>query len=126
MLLSGPNDLFLAGDPAQSVVEGVTFRFEEVRPVGYHLYKDDKSLCKPLQVNLNFRSHSGILDVAGAVLLRPFSVFPDSATKTKPDRGLFRGPRPSIFHNVEVLRLREAGWKLSGVVVLPHDELGSW
>jgi hypothetical protein len=121
-LLSGPNDLFLAGDPAQSVVEGVTFRFEEVRSVGYQLYKDDKSLCKPLQVNLNFRSHSGILDVAGAVLLRLFSVFPDSATKTKPDRGLFRGPRPSIFHNVEVSRLKEAVSKLDGIVVLTHDE----
>jgi superfamily I DNA/RNA helicase len=29
-LLSGPNDLFLAGDLAQSVVEGVSFRFDEV------------------------------------------------------------------------------------------------
>jgi hypothetical protein len=121
-LLSGPNDLFSAGDPAQSVVEGVSFRFDEVRSVGYHLYKDDKCLCKPLQVNLNFRSHSGILDLAGAVLLRLFVVFPNSATKTKPDRGLFRGPRPSIFHNVEVLRLKEVVSKLDGVVVLTHDE----
>jgi superfamily I DNA/RNA helicase len=121
-LLSGPNDLFLAGDPAQSVVEGVTFRFEEVRSVGYNLYKDNKSLCKPLQVNLNFRSHSGILNVAGAVLLRLFCVFPDSATKTKPDSGIFRGPRPSIFHHVEILRLKEAVTKLDGVVVLTHDE----
>jgi hypothetical protein len=121
-LLSGPNDLFLAGDPAQSVVEGVTFRFEEVRSVGYHLYRDDKSLCKPLQVNLNFRSHSGILDVAGAVLLRLFDVFPNSATKTKPDRGLFHGPRPAIFQNVQILRLKEAVSKLDGIVVLTHDE----
>jgi hypothetical protein len=93
-----------------------------VQSVGYHLYKDDKSVCKPLQVNLNFRSHSGILDVAGAVLLRLFGVFPDSATKTKPNRGLFLGPRPSIFNNVKVLLLKEAVSKLDGVVVLTHDE----
>jgi superfamily I DNA/RNA helicase len=29
--ICGPGDLFLAGDPAQSVVEGVEFRFEEIR-----------------------------------------------------------------------------------------------
>ena len=40
--LCGPGDLFLAGDPAQSVVEGVEFRFEEIRSVGYHLYGEDR------------------------------------------------------------------------------------
>jgi hypothetical protein len=77
---------------------------------------------KSLQVNLTFRSHSGILNVAGAVLLCLFVVFPNSATKTKPDCGLFRGPRPSIFHNVEVSRLKKVLSKLDEVVVLTHDE----
>jgi len=35
--LGGPGGLFLAGDPAQSVVEGTEFRFEEVRHVGYYV-----------------------------------------------------------------------------------------
>jgi hypothetical protein len=73
-------------------------------------------------VNLNFRSHSGILNVAAAVLSRLFAVFPDSAAKTKPDRGLFRGPRPGVFHKVDASVLKEAVSKLEGVVILTHDE----
>jgi AAA domain len=64
---SGP--LFLAGDPAQSVVEGVEFRFEEIRSVAHNLYSKDPNAHqyipkKPLSVTRNFRSHTGILNVA--------------------------------------------------------------
>ena len=34
-MLSGPGDLVLAGDTAQNVVEGVDFRFQVIRSVGY-------------------------------------------------------------------------------------------
>lgn len=61
--------LFFAGDPAQSVVEGVEFRFEEVRSVAYHLYENDPRYIpkKPLTVTRNFRSHAGILNIAAEV-----------------------------------------------------------
>lgn len=41
-LLSRPDGLFLAGDTAQSVVEGVEFRFDDVRSVAHTLYPQDK------------------------------------------------------------------------------------
>lgn len=68
-LLCSHGGLFLAGDPAQSVVEGVEFRFEEVRSVPYHLFPGDKRFIpeKPLTVTRNFRSHAGILKIAGEV-----------------------------------------------------------
>ena len=122
--MCGPGDLFLAGDPAQSVVEGVEFRFEEIRSVGYRLYGENRRhliLDKPKTVHLNFRSHCGILNVAAAVLACMFKAFPDSAKQLKEDRGLFQGPRPGVFHNVEVARLRELVMKRKGVVVLTHD-----
>ena len=82
-LLCGRGGLFLAGDTAQSVVEGVEFRFDEVRSVADKLFKTDRRFIpdKPVTVNTNFRSHAGILNAAAAVLERLFAVFPRSANK---------------------------------------------
>ena len=41
------NALFLAGDPAQAVVEGVEFCFEEVRSLVYQLTGSRESLQRP-------------------------------------------------------------------------------
>ena len=91
--------LFLAGDIAQAVVQGVDFRFQEVRSVVYHLTKGDSRFVpeKPLTLTLNFRSHSGILDLAAAVLGRLFDAYLGAANKLAPDRGLYKGPRPGIL-----------------------------
>lgn len=123
--LSGPGDLFLAGDPAQSVVEGVEFRFEDIRSVGYHYCgTENRKLIpdKPKTVTVNFRSHSGILNTAAAVLSCLFRVFPDSAKQLGEDRGLFQGPRPSVLMKVDVPSLKQLVSKLEGVVVLTHDD----
>lgn len=68
-LLCQKGGLFLAGDPAQAVVEGVEFRFDDVRGVPHYLYPGDRRYIpdKPLSVTLNFRSHTGILNVAAQV-----------------------------------------------------------
>lgn len=126
-LLSGPGDLFLAGDPCQSVVEGVDFRFEDIRSVGYFVCgRQRRELIpdKPKTVNVNFRSHSGILDTAAAVLNRLFAAFPDSAKQLKEDRGLFAGPRPGVFQHVSYQRLQNAlVTPGGGAVILTHDAL---
>lgn len=128
--LSGPGQLFLAGDPAQSVVEGVEFRFEEIRSVGYHVAgpeRQDLIPQKPKTVTVNFRSHSGVLDTAAAVLQRMFDSFPDSAKQLAKDRGLFTGPRPGVFSHVQPERLKQLVLeKLNGVVLLTHDSSVSY
>ncbi len=58
--MSASGILFLAGDPAQSVEEGVDFRFEDVRSVFYEL--TGRAPTRPLTLTLNFRSHTGIQD----------------------------------------------------------------
>jgi hypothetical protein len=114
MLCRHHSDLFLAGDPAQSVVEGSD------------LFQNDKSgkkgtPDKPLKLNVNFRSHSGILNVASGVLDMLFSAFPGSAKELPKDKGLFLGPRPGVFMNVELSKLQELLSKIDLAFVLTHD-----
>jgi hypothetical protein len=130
-LMASPGDLFLAGDSAQSVVEGVEFRFEDVRSVGYHVAGPDPKRRhlipnKPLVVNVNFRSHAGILNCASGVLELLFDRFPHTSAKLlSRDEGIFRGPRPSVCHEVDMDVIRRLVWdkhKLNGVMVLTHDD----
>jgi len=131
-LLCRQGGLFFAGDPAQSVVEGVDFRFEDVRSVAYYLYKDEKNKDrfipdKPRTVNVNFRSHAGILNVAAAVLDLLFSTFPGSAKELPRDEGLFLGPRPAVFQYVKDAKLKELVDKIDGVVLLAmNDQEVKW
>ena len=74
------DSLMMAGDPAQSVVEGVDFRFEFVRSVVYKLTQGRAHINRPVQLDVNFRSHSGILNVAANILDIMFDFFPGSAT----------------------------------------------
>jgi len=79
-LCDGQGNLFLAGDPVQNVVQGVEFRFEDIRSVEYHIAKDKKTVMqKPKKVHVNFRSHAGILNTAGSILKCMFKAFPKSA-----------------------------------------------
>ena len=52
---------------------------------------------KPGQIHKlvnNFRTHSGILDVANLLVSVLSKWFPYSIDNLQPDRGLFNGPRP--------------------------------
>lgn len=123
-MLCDRGGLFFAGDPAQSVVEGVEFRFEEVRSVAYHLYPDDKRYIpeKPFTVTRNFRSHTGILNIAAEVLEKMFAAFPGSAKELGKDQGLFTGPRPGIFFDTGENGLKDLVSRIEGVVVLAMSD----
>ena len=116
--------LFLAGDNAQSVEEGVDFRFQDLRAVAHSLYNGDRRYIpeKPLNVNKNFRSHAGILNLAAAVLERLFTTFPASTHKLPPDEGIFLGPRPGVFNFVEKDGLKALLQRNPKLHVLMHDE----
>lgn len=122
--LSRSGDVFLCGDPAQSVVEGVQFRFKEIRSVAHFVAGADRRHLvpmKPMTINVNFRSHSGIMNLSAAVLKRMFKVFPARASQL--DRVLFVGPRPGVLYSVNLNVLRGAlSSALSGSTILVHDE----
>jgi hypothetical protein len=88
------DNIFLAGDPAQAVVEGVEFRFEEVRSLGY---KNNMRLEKAMKLEINYRSHAGVLRCAAAIIQKMIKVFPGSAKTLPVDEGLFSGPKPIYF-----------------------------
>ena len=117
-MLSDSRSLFLAGDTAQSVVEGVDFRFTEVRSVAYQLGVSVPE--KPMNLHLNFRSHSGILDLARHCLNLLFCHFPGAASKLPPDEGLYKGPRPGLML-VSEERLVGLLGKNDGMVLLTHE-----
>ena len=116
--------LFLAGDNAQSVVQGVDFRFEDLRMVAYSLYGANNRYIpeKPLTVSKNFRSHAGVLNVAGGVLERMYAAFPASFKKLPPEKGIFHGPRPGVFRDVDSEGLKSLLERNPGLHVLCHDQ----
>ena len=125
LLVAGLNAdaLFLAGDPAQSVVEGVDFRFEEVRGVIHALGRDGARIERPMKLETNFRSHSGILNVAAFVLDRMFGAYPESALLLPKDEGLFLGPRPCFLEAYDGSEgLKQLLGSNERLVVLTPDE----
>ena len=77
---------------------------------------------KPRVVNVNFRSHAGILNCAGGILDLLFGHFKNSVKQLKRDYGLFKGARPGVFHKVDVQQLSALlKQNLQGAVVLTHD-----
>ena len=86
-------------------MEGVDFRFEEVRSIVHKLKarKGEKKerIEKPIILSTNYRSHSGILDAAGLVLDLLFKEFPGAAKVLPKDKGLYRGPRPTYPRSEE-------------------------
>ena len=109
------------------MVEGTEFRFEEIRSVGYYIARNgsrpDLIPSKPMIVNVNFRSHRGILNTAASILNKLFSAFPSSAKRLDKDLGLFNGSKPGLCYGVDTKLLSSllAG-KMNGTVVLTSDE----
>jgi ABC-type dipeptide/oligopeptide/nickel transport system ATPase subunit len=116
--------LFMAGDPAQAVEEGVDFRFEDIRMVAHNLFGDNRNIPdKPKLLKVNFRSHAGVLNLAAGVLDIMFKQFPGSARELAKDEGLFRGPRPALFSNLDVQGLKKLIRKQEGAVILGMTEV---
>ena len=94
-LSKDPNNLMLAGDTAQSITEGVAFRFTDVRQIFFELFGGIEPDL--LQLTHNYRSHSGILRMAACVVELLYFFFSDSLDRLPPDLGLFDGPKPTLM-----------------------------
>lgn len=105
-----PNDLFLTGDTAQSIMRGISFRFDDLRTI-FHRAKEQSSkhhkssLVEVPEVNeltINFRSHTGVLQLAASVIDLMKHFFPNSFDRVPGDEGMFEGPTPIIFQSCNV------------------------
>ena len=93
-----PNNIFLAGDTAQSVMRGISFRFSDLRSLFYYL-KKEKNATMPDVIPLvyNYRSHNNILRLASSVVNIMQRYFPESFDQLQEDRGQFDGPKPVLL-----------------------------
>ena len=100
-----PNDLFLTGDTAQSIMRGVSFRFSDLRSLFYkaniqvkNIGKKDKvTVPRVDKLTINFRSHSGVLKLAASVIDVLQEFFPNSFDCLPEDEGMFPGPTPTLL-----------------------------
>lgn len=97
-----PNSLFFTGDTAQSIMRGIAFRFQDLRSSFHAIHKVEprvKVPQKPHTLTINFRSHSGILQLAGSIIDLLQMFFTGSIDHLPADKGMFPGPSPVILES---------------------------
>ena len=102
-----PNGVFLTGDTAQGVMRGISFRFEDLRSLFFYLNKSYKAVGTQAEVIVpeikplihNYRSHSGILNLASSVVSILQEYFPESFDTLDKDRGQLDGPKPVLLES---------------------------
>ena len=102
------NGFFLTGDTAQSIMSGISFRFEDVKTL-FHCMKERLDTTrrgkivvpKVHHLVINFRSHSGILRLAASItdVLKEFFPHSFDHQDLPRDEGLVSGPIPLLFHS---------------------------
>ena len=102
-----PNGLFLTGDTAQSIMRGISFRFEDLRSLFHSANKISlNTLPIPVpqvhELLINFRSHSGILQLAASIIELLKEYFPNSFDRLPEDQGMFPGPSPVFLQSCQV------------------------
>ncbi|XP_073930258.1 TPR and ankyrin repeat-containing protein 1 isoform X3 [Castor canadensis] len=107
--INDPNAMFLTGDTAQSIMKGVAFRFSDLRSLFHYASRNtvDKhcAVRKPKRIHQlyqNYRSHSGILNLASGVVDLLQFYFPESFDRLPRDSGLFDGPKPTVLESCSV------------------------
>eukprot|EP00118_Oscarella_pearsei_P013063 m.100990 g.100990 ORF g.100990 m.100990 type:complete len:2741 (+) comp37106_c0_seq1:120-8342(+) len=101
-----PNSVFLTGDTAQCIMRGVSFRFKDMKTLFRYSREDHPELdvlTPPVsKLRQNYRSHSGILEVASSVVDLMESYFKDSFDLLPRDNGLLKGPKPAYLETTRV------------------------
>ena len=103
-----PNSTFFTGDTAQSIMRGISFRFQDLRSLFHRINKkvpQVKVPCKPHTLTVNFRSHSGIMGLAQSILDLLCEFFPSSIDVLPEDKGMFPGPIPVLLESCDIADL---------------------
>ena len=87
-------NLFFAGDTAQTIAKGVGFRFCDLRS----LFNDCQfERAELVQLSKNFRSHGRILDLGNSVVRLIQALFPETIDPMDPEVSSLDGPKPVIL-----------------------------
>ncbi|XP_065937836.1 uncharacterized protein [Magallana gigas] len=100
-LCSIPNRIFLTGDTAQCIMQGISFRFKDLQALLFKIKENGRDTVnvpeKLYHLPHNYRSHAGILNLATSVLDILKYFFPDSFDDLGDDKGMMIGPKPVIL-----------------------------
>ncbi|GBB94135.1 hypothetical protein RclHR1_00230013 [Rhizophagus clarus] len=95
------SSVFFAGDIAQCIAKGSSFRFQDLQALMYQweLTRKHNNILKPkiFELNVNYRSHNGILKLAASVVKLIERFFPNSIDQLPPERSEVDGPQPIII-----------------------------
>ncbi len=98
------NSVFFTGDTAQTIARGISFRFEDIQSLFHHIAESNPKVCVPKlhHLTLNFRSHSGILGLAGSIIDVIKEFFNQSIVDClSNDVSMLSGPTPVIVESCE-------------------------
>ncbi|CAB4422233.1 unnamed protein product [Rhizophagus irregularis] len=102
------NSVFLAGDIAQCIARGSSFRFQDLHALMYNWERtraktNHSSIINPKQfeLDINYRSHNGILQLATSVIDLIWRFFPNSIDRLSREHGRVGGPQPTFFEGFQ-------------------------
>lgn len=89
-------NLFFSGDTAQTIAQGISFRFADLKSLCYNVNLAS-GMPSIMQLTVNFRSHARILDLANSVIRILELYFPNSIDKLRKERSDIDGLMPIIL-----------------------------
>ncbi|KAJ6569465.1 hypothetical protein B0H19DRAFT_938852 [Mycena capillaripes] len=105
-LCQNRNGLFWAGDTAQTISVGSSFRFNELKAFLFRIEKKHAELNfhpaippQVFQLTVNYRSHAGIVNCAHSIIDVISKLWPNAIDLLEPERGTVDGLRPIFFTN---------------------------
>ncbi|KAF7367491.1 UvrD-like helicase ATP-binding domain-containing protein [Mycena sanguinolenta] len=111
LLCVNPNGLFWAGDTAQTISVGSSFRFAELKAFLFRIESQRQKKHalsfypaippQVFQLTVNYRSHAAIVNCARSVIEVITKFWPNSIDRLWPERGTVDGLRPIFFTNWE-------------------------
>ncbi|KAG2048320.1 hypothetical protein BDR06DRAFT_920603 [Suillus hirtellus] len=105
-LCKNPDGLFWAGDTAQTISAGSSFRFDDLKAFLYRVEQQNISinsaeacLRQPamFQLAINYRSHGGIVNCASSVIELITKFWPNTIDHLQPEKGVVDGLKPVFF-----------------------------
>lgn len=85
-----------AGDTAQTIAKGVDFRFQDIKSLFYTEFLKNEDKGAVMQLTHNFRTHSGVLNLANSIIQMLIHYFPNSVDKLKPETSITYGEAPIL------------------------------
>ena len=93
-------NVYFAGDTAQTIAKGVGFRFSDLKQL---LNLNEFQTPKLMQLTVNFRSHNNILTLANSLISALELFFPSTIDKLRKERSEVVGLKPIVLNVVESL-----------------------